>query len=134
MASGLQQHIFLVEKDEDTLSATTAMLEHLGYGVRSETDSLKALRTFSEGPDAYDLAILEPWMPQLSGLELCARFRRIRPGFPVVVYAAYLDTAEQLEAEGICGRVMLKPATMKEMADAVREALSGRGAVTTAKP
>jgi CheY-like chemotaxis protein len=31
------------------------MLERLGYSVRAETDGLKALRTFSEEPDLYEL-------------------------------------------------------------------------------
>ena len=41
MASKQPQHILLVEDDEDTLSATTAMLERLGYRVRAETEGLE---------------------------------------------------------------------------------------------
>jgi len=53
--------------------------------------------------------------------------RHIRPGFPVVVYMGYFDTptAEQLEAAGIGGRVIIKPATVKELGDVIREALGG---------
>jgi CheY-like chemotaxis protein len=54
MASGRQKHILLVEDDADTLSATTAVLERLGYRVRTETESVKALRTFSEDLDLFD--------------------------------------------------------------------------------
>ena len=105
MASARQKHILLVEDHEDTLSATTAMLERLGYRVRSEMESLKALRMFSEEPDLFDLALLDHWMADLAGLELAQHMRRIRPGFPVVLYTGYLDTAsaKQLEAAGMVG-------------------------------
>ncbi|MGD0238083.1 MAG: hypothetical protein ABSC55_26570 [Syntrophorhabdales bacterium] len=70
MASGRQKHILLVEDDEDTLSATTAMLERLGYSVRPETESLKALSTFSEEPDRFDLALLDHGRLTLEGWNL----------------------------------------------------------------
>lgn len=128
MASARRQHILLVEDEEDTLSATAAMLERLGYSVRAETEGLKALRTFSEEPGLFDLALLDHGVADLTGLELARRMRRIRPGFPVVVYTGYLDTpsAEQMEAAGIGGRVVIKPATLRELADALQEALRER--------
>jgi CheY-like chemotaxis protein len=118
----------LVEDDGDTLSATAAMLERLGYSVRAETEGLEALRTFSEEPDLFDLALLDHGMADLAGLELAQRMRRIRPGFPVVVYTGYLDTpsAEQMEAAGIGGRVVIKPATLRELADVLQDALGER--------
>jgi len=70
MASGRQRHILFVEHDKNTLSATTAKLERLGYNVTAETESLTALRTFSEEPDRFDLAILDHGIDELSGLEL----------------------------------------------------------------
>jgi FixJ family two-component response regulator len=49
----------------------------------------------------------------------------MRPDFPVVIYTGYLDTpsAQQIEAAGIGGRLIIKPATMKELADTLQEAL-----------
>ena len=135
MGSKQPQHILFVEDDEDTLSATSAMLERLGYSVRAETEGLKALRRFSEEPDRFDLALLDHGMADVTGLELAERMRRIRPGFPVVVYTGYFDTptAEQLEAAGIGGRVVVKPATMKELSDVIQDAL-GEWAKNRASP
>ena len=81
MVSLQQKHILLVEDDEGTLSATTAMLERLGHGVTAETEGLKALRTFSEEPDRFDLALLDHGMADVTGLEIAQRMRRIRPRF-----------------------------------------------------
>ncbi len=125
MALQERRHILFVEDDTDTLSVTAAMLDRLGYSVRAETEGLNALQTFSEAPDRFDLALIDHGMADLTGLELAQRFRRIRPGFPVVIYTGYLDTpsAQQIEAAGIGGRLIIKPATMKELADALQEAL-----------
>ena len=121
MAFGRRPHILYLEDDKDVRSITTAMLQHLGCSVQGETDSLKALRTFSEEPDAFNLAILETLMPQLSGLELAARFRRIRPGFPVLFYTGRADRswADKIEAAGF-GRVVFKPLPMDKLGGAIR--------------
>jgi DNA-binding NtrC family response regulator len=130
-----QQHILLVDDDEDALSATTAILESLGYNVRPETKSHKALKTFSEESDLFDLALLDYRMDDPARLELAQHMRRIRPGFPVVLYAGYLDghSTEQLQAAGIGGRVVIKPATRKELADVIRDVL-GRRAKSRGEP
>ena len=125
MAFQRPQHILLVEDDEDTLSATAAMLERLGHSVRAETESLKALRAFSTEPDGFDLAIIDHGMDDLTGLELAQRFRSIRPGFPVVLYTGYFNapSAEQLAAAHAVGKVFLKPLTLRELAEAIKETL-----------
>jgi two-component system, cell cycle sensor histidine kinase and response regulator CckA len=124
MASGRRPHILYLEDDKDIHSITTSMLEQLGCSVRGETDSFKALRTFSEEPDAFNLAILETLMPELSGLELAARFRRIRPGFPVLFYTgrANRSWASKIAAAGF-GSVVFKPLPMDKMGVAIRDAM-----------
>ena len=135
MACRQEPHILYLEDDESVLSITTLMLEHLGCHVRSETDSLKALRTFSEEPDAFNLAILKTLMPQLSGLELAARFRRIRPGFPVLFYTGRENRswAHKIEAAGF-GWVVFKPLPMDKLGGAIREALKGGAKSATQRP
>ncbi len=125
MASPPQQHILFVEDDEDTLGATTALLESVGYSVRAETEGLEALKMFSEEPDRFDLALLDHGMADVTGLELARSMCGIRPGFPVVLYTGYLDgpSAEELEAACIGGRVVIKPATRKELTDVIQDAL-----------
>ena len=124
MASGRQLNVLVVDHDEAACSVTSLMLEDLGYHAQCETHSLMALRIFSEEPDKFDFAILEPIMPELMGVELAVRFRRIRPGFPVVFYAGYLDehSPEGIEAARL-GRVILKPLMLKELAVAIKDHL-----------
>jgi len=125
MASGHRLHVLVVEDGGDVFNATTTMLERLGCSVKGETQSLEALRAFSEEPDRFDLAILDNVMDGLTGLELAKRFRRIRPGFPVMLYTGNVGTPspEEIEAAGI-GRVVFKPLTSGELEGLIKEALS----------
>ncbi len=119
-------YILLVDDEEDIVSRTASMLECLGHTVKGETQSLNALRRFSEDPDRFDLAILDYMMPDLTGLELAQRFSRIRPGFPVLLYAGYRDrpSTQKIEAAGI-GRFIVKPKTSEELGGMLRKVLSG---------
>ena len=118
-------HILFVDDEEDVVNVTVPMLEGLGHSVRGETESLNALRRFSEEPEQFDLAILDYVMPELTGLELAQRFRRIRPGFPVLLYARHRDrpSTEKLEAAGI-GRFIVKPATSVALGGMLRKVLT----------
>jgi CheY-like chemotaxis protein len=125
MVSGERLRVLVVEDNGDAFNATTAMLERLGHSVRGETQSLEALRAFSEDPDRFDLAILDSVKDGLTGLELAKRFRRIRPGFPVVLYTEYLDrsSAEEIDAAGVAWGAILKPPTSEDLEEVIKEAL-----------
>ncbi len=118
-------HILLVDDEEDIISVTAPMLERLGHIVRAETQSLNALRRFSEEPERFDLAILDYVMPDLTGLELAQRFGRIRPGFPVLLYANYRERppAEKMKAAGV-GLFMIKPKTSVALGGILSKALA----------
>jgi DNA-binding response OmpR family regulator len=124
MASEKVFHVLVVDNDEPVCEALTEGLEAMGYQAECETDSLTALRAFSENPGRFDLAIIEPVLPGLMGLDLAVRFRHIRPGFPVLFYAGYADESlsHRIEADGF-GRVIFKPLTSRELARKIRDAL-----------
>ncbi len=117
-------HILVVDCDETMVSVVTALLERMGYTTRGETESFKALRTFSDHPENFDLAIIEPLLPELTGTELATRFRRIRRGFPILFYSGYVDAslADTIDDTGL-GRIALKPMSAGELRDAVEKAV-----------
>jgi len=125
MSSILPLHVLVVDNDEAVCAATTGMLESLGHHAECETDSQSALRVFSENPDEFDLAVIEPVMPDLMGLGLAIRFRRIRPDFPVLFYAGYVEEPlhRQIETDGL-GRVTIKPFLLNELAAGIEKRLS----------
>jgi CheY-like chemotaxis protein len=145
MVSGQKFHVLVVDSGEGMAATTTAMLERLGYTAEGETSSLEGLRTFSKDPDKFDIAIVDPAMsgqgrPELSalgsmrrgspvtreltGIELAVRLRRIKQGFPVVLYTEYIKPplAEEIKAAGF-GEAIPKPVGLKELDKAVIEGL-----------
>lgn len=121
---------------------TAAMLEQLGYSTQAEAESLAGLRAFSEDPERFDLAIIEPAMPgrppgierknspvspELTGLELAVRFRRIKRGFPVLFCTNNIEPplAEEIKAAGF-PEPILKPLASGEL-DAMIQKVSSRG-------
>jgi DNA-binding response OmpR family regulator len=100
------------------------MLESLGYQADCETDSRRALKVFAEDPDKFAIAIIEPVLPDIMGLDLAIRLRHIRPDLPVLFYAGYADASlsSRIEADGH-GQVALKPFRLSELAAAVKDRL-----------
>jgi DNA-binding response OmpR family regulator len=125
MASGLSLRLLVVDNDEPVCTVTGEMLESLGYQADCETGGRSALKTFAENPDKFALAIIEPILPDLMGLDLAIRLRHIRPGFPILFYAGYADESlSRRIGEDGHGEVARKPFRLTELAAAVRGRLS----------
>ena len=124
-SSHLPLRVLVVDNDEPVCAATTGMLEYLGYHADCETDSLSALKVFGEDPERFALAIIEPVLPDIMGLDLAIRLRHIRPGFPIMFYAGYANEslARRIGEDGLA-EVALKPFRLSELAAAVKERLS----------
>ena len=116
-------NVLFVDDDEAIMDMANQMLARLGHTVIGETESLKALRYFSEHPDDFDLAIIDPTIVGITGLKLAQRFRMIRRGFPVILYGGDIDSSLLHDAEEAGVSCCQKPATRKEMERAIVKAL-----------
>lgn len=67
-------------------------------------------------------------MPDISGLELAAACKAIRPGFPAILCTGYSDTdpelTESARRENIDG-ILAKPIMLRDMATIIRTVLNG---------
>jgi CheY-like chemotaxis protein len=93
--------------------------------VVSRTSPIEALELFRAKPDHFDLVITDQTMPGMSGDELARELRKMKPHLPVIVCTGYSQTLDLERARqiGIKAFVM-KPLLIKELAEAVRRALS----------
>jgi CheY-like chemotaxis protein len=71
--SGLKQKILVADDDRTTRFAISSMLKRAGYAVTTAKNGAEALRNIQR--KTFDLAFLDIWMPQLTGLEVLARVR-----------------------------------------------------------
>ena len=92
------------------------MLTTIDYEVKMEESGEKAVRTFIEHPEEFDLVLTDLMMPDIRGDEIAERIRSVRPNMPVVVMTGTPDNLprSRAEAAGIC-KVLSKPLTMGEL-------------------
>jgi len=111
--------------DEDLLcSLAQSMLTSLGYKVTTFNDSLKALKSFRQFPDQYDLIITDQTMPALTGIELVKEILSIRPGLPIILCTGFSKSVDKTQCEKAGVKSFcLKPLRKKEIAVKMREIL-----------
>lgn len=129
--------ILVADDDRTTRFAIGGMLKKAGYAVTSVKNGAEALRRIQQM--SFDLAFLDIWMPELTGLEVLARARlgKSRPkmvimtsdGTPESVLSAVREQAYEY---------LSKPFPPKEAVEVARRALRPDAAppieVVSAKP
>ncbi|WP_310600323.1 PAS domain S-box protein [Desulfobulbus sp.] len=118
------ERILFVDDEEMLVELGTLMLERLGYKVTARTNSLEALVTFQNQPDAFDAVITDHTMPGITGSDLALRILQIRPDMPIILCTGYsnLISEEKARLLGIRGFAM-KPLAQKDVALLLRSLL-----------
>jgi DNA-binding response OmpR family regulator len=116
--------ILIVEDEAEIAELIELSLKKEGFSCRTSRDGLGALRLFEEKPP--DLIILDLMIPELDGLEVCARIRQ-KPGTkdPYIL----MLTAKGEEIDRVIGLstgaddYMVKPFSPRELVARVRALL-----------
>jgi CheY-like chemotaxis protein len=125
---GGKERILFIDDDETLVRLGEEMLTDLNYRVAVATDSKQALNRFTDDPSAFDLVITDQTMPGLTGKEIIAAMKKIRPTIRTVLLTGYnsskINAAEAARAgiDAFC----MKPLNMSELAKTVRRALNGK--------
>lgn len=117
--------VLLVEDDENVREVTQAMLEELGYTVKSAGNAQIALGLLRDNA-AVDLIFSDVIMPGgMNGAQLAKLIQAEYPTIPIVLCSGY--TAQHVSAEQTLGdiRCLRKPYTAAELAGAVAAAMQG---------
>lgn len=95
-----------------------------GYDVQLVEDGVQALNYLKD--HTPDLAILDVKMPNLDGIEVCRRMKKVTrlKGVPVIILTAMRDEAT-LQAARLAGadEIIVKPLEGKDFRDQVRRLL-----------
>jgi PAS domain S-box-containing protein len=123
-APGRGERVLLVDDEGALALATERILSSLGYEVTTHTSSQSALGTFLSGPDSFDIVVSDQTMPGMTGLELAEQVRRVRPAMPFLLVTGFSHQIREGEAmRAAVDRILLKPYTLHQLAEAVREVL-----------
>ncbi|CAA9535431.1 MAG: hypothetical protein AVDCRST_MAG91-3335 [uncultured Sphingomonadaceae bacterium] len=84
----------LLVDDHDAVRATTAaLLQDLGHEVTDFASGAEMLAKLTTVPEDFDLIITDYAMPILSGTDVIARARSVRPDLPAIIVTGYADTS-----------------------------------------
>ncbi len=121
------EHVLLVDDQNDVIDIEQEILEALGYQVTANTSGADALDNFRANPDSFDLVITDMTMPHITGDKLARELIKIRPDIPVILCTGFSETMskEKAAALGIKG-FLLKPVMMKELSSAIRTVLDNK--------
>ena len=129
--------ILVADDDRTTRFAISSMLKSAGYTVTAVKNGVEAMRNIQHG--SFDLAFLDIWMPELTGLEILARIRA-GESHPKIVIMTSDNTPETLlrAVREQAYEYMTKPFPPKEAVEVAQRALKNDASppieIISAKP
>jgi CheY-like chemotaxis protein len=117
--------VLLVEDEALVRASTADMLVELGYEVEEAETGAEALERIEARPP--DIVVTDHLMPGLSGTELAAALRALRPGLPVLIVSGYADL------EGLPPDLprLTKPFRQADLADCIARLRAGAAGTDT---
>lgn len=114
----MKRRILFVEDHEDTLELVSYVLEASDYSVVSESTVAAALQLVRA--EKFDLYLIDNWLPDGEGVELCERIREVDSTTPVLFYSGAALESDKLTAirAGAQG-YLLKPCPYSDLLRAV---------------
>ena len=121
---GSGQCVLLVDDEKALVELGEELLAELGYEPAGYDSSIEAWRAFEANPDRFDAVLSDQTMPELTGIALIEKMRRMRPGLPAVLMSGYSTVQLEHDAQvsGISA-ILRKPIDRDELALAIRAAL-----------
>jgi DNA-binding response OmpR family regulator len=122
---GNQPTVLVIEDSEHIRFCMMALLVREGYQVLTAPTGRDALAILRAPFSRIDVVILDVYLPDVSGIDLCARLRELYPSLPVIVCTGAATAAEgaRLLELGV-QRYFLKPIAPDELLASVEATLS----------
>jgi two-component system OmpR family response regulator len=110
--------VLYIEDHEDTRELVTLVLEQRSYEV--VTGSTIKSGVDLAGSQNFDLYLLDSWLPDGSGLDLCRQIREFDKATPIVFYSAAAYENDRSEAlDSGAQAYLVKPSQPSELCNLV---------------
>jgi len=110
--------VLYIEDHEDTRELVTLVLEQKCYEV--VTGSTIKSGVALAASEKFDLYLLDSWLPDGSGLELCRQIREFDQATPIVFYSAAAYEIDRVEAiKSGAQAYLIKPSHPSELCSLV---------------
>jgi signal transduction histidine kinase/ActR/RegA family two-component response regulator len=121
---GEGQRVLIVDDEAALVALGEEALAALGYEPVGYTSSEEALQAFERDPQRFDALLTDETMPTLTGSQLAAAVRRLRPELPVLLMSGYVGPAVAARAQALgVHEVLAKPLVARDIALALAGAL-----------
>lgn len=120
--------LLLAEDEPHIRRVLVTLLEGSGFGVDAVGDGRAALDAI-QGSVPYDLALFDIVMPEMTGLEVLTRLRRLphRAGLPVIILTAKGQDTDRDRAFALgADEFFTKPFSPKKLLNRIDEILARR--------
>ena len=108
MPYNCRARVLYVDDDEDSREMLCLLLSSSRIEVEAVSTAAQALSSIQI--EHFDLYLLDAWLPDLDGFELCRRIRQLLPHTPILFFsgAAY-ETDKQRAIEAGANTYVIKP-------------------------
>lgn len=79
-----KQRILCIDDHDDTRFMLTSLLGQKGYAAQSAGTAVEALKL--AGSNGFDLYVVDSYLPDSDGIELCRQLRSLHSDMPIVIY------------------------------------------------
>lgn len=116
--------VLMVDDEQKVLRVMKKGLEQFGFKVIAETNSIDALKIFSQDPFKFDVVVTDQTMPYIKGTELAERLKVIHPQIRILIVTGFADekVAECMD-KMIIDEYVTKPVTGEQLARAIGKVL-----------
>ena len=119
---GSAKRLLLVDDDPDTCEVIRLLLEDSGYSVAT-AESIAAVIELLEA-DVFDFYILDYWLPDGMGVDLCRRLRALYPETPIIFHSGVARESEIQKATAAgADYYLIKPCEFDEMQSTIEKLL-----------
>jgi signal transduction histidine kinase/CheY-like chemotaxis protein len=117
--------LYFVDDEVALTNLFTETLTEAGYTVMPFTDGISALERFRENPGECSLLVADIAMPELNGIQLAQKIRRLSPNLPIILYSGFSDTTIQKNCRELgINRLLVKPVLPDTLTHIIREILA----------
>ena len=120
----IKKRILYVDDDEDSCEMIAALLGASGYEVIHAQDVVHAVAK-AKG-DGLDLCLVDNWLPDGSGIDLCRQIRSFNSQIPIVFYSGVAQDSD-IEAAIKAGAqaYLVKPSGLDVIEETLARLLGG---------
>lgn len=118
------ERILFVDDEESLVILIKERLRQFGYEVDAETSPVKALKSFLDHPDRFDLVITDMSMPDITGDIFAREILKIRADIPIILCSGFSERISEEEAKKMgIRKFVMKPILASELAGIIRNVL-----------